>query len=91
MWDVEYHPKVGKEIEALDSHTKPGIRRVIEQLREDPLLGKLLTGRLKGYRSRRVGDYRIVYEMVEEPAKRIFILHVGLRAGAYGKSRRRKG
>ncbi len=40
--------RVGKEILALES---------------DPLIGKTLHGELKGLRSLRIGNYRVVYEI----------------------------
>jgi len=35
----------------------------LDDIRENPFSGKLLSGNLKGYRSYRVGDYRIIYEI----------------------------
>ncbi|HED03784.1 MAG TPA: type II toxin-antitoxin system RelE/ParE family toxin [Candidatus Fraserbacteria bacterium] len=85
LWEVEYHPKAEKEIRQLSSPVGRRIRQTIELLRSDPLLGKPLLGRLQGYRSRRVGEYRIVYLIEGEPQK-LFILHVGPRGGAYPRS-----
>ena len=89
LWEAEYHPKAAQEIRALHGPVRERIRQAIEQLQQEPWLGKALVGRLTGLRSRRVGDYRIVY-MIEEEAKKLFILHVGPRGGAYTKVQRRR-
>lgn len=90
-WRIEYHPKAEKEISQLGPPIRERIRRAIEQLRENPRRGKPLIGRLEGFRSRRIGDYRIVY-LIEEQTdpKRILILHVGPRGGAYPQAERRR-
>lgn len=88
LWEAEYHPKAAQEIQALHGPIRERIRKAIEHLQEDPWHGKTLVGRLAGLRSRRVGDYRIVY-MIEEEAHKLFILHVGPRGGAYTKAQRR--
>ena len=49
------------------------IVRVIDGLAEHPLAGSALKGELRGLRRIRVGDYRIVYEVL---ADRLVILAV---------------
>jgi addiction module RelE/StbE family toxin len=88
LWGVKYHPKAEKEIHQLTLPIRERVRHAIEFLQKEHLAGKPLFGRLQGYRSYRVGEYRIVY-MLEEPAKMLFILHVGPRGGAYPRARRR--
>ncbi len=89
LWEVEYHPKAAREIRALHGSIRERIRQAIEQLQEDPWHGKALVGRLAGLRSRRVGDYRVVY-LIEEEHHKLFIVHVGPRSGAYPKAQRRR-
>ena len=84
--EVFYHPRALREVERLPRALRTRVLRAIEQLADDPSLGKPLVGELQGMRSRRVGEYRIVF-MAE--TDRLYVLHVGPRGGAYGTSRRR--
>ncbi len=59
--------------------------RVVESLRElnqNPHAGKLLKGKLKGLRSWRVGEYRILYQIQEEKLL-IFAISVSRRKHVY--------
>ena len=47
----------------------------LESLAEDPLAGKPLTGPLKGLRSLRVGEWRVIYEVKKEVAMVLTINH----------------
>ncbi len=52
----------------------------LESLAEDPLAGKPLTGPLKGLRSLRVGEWRIIYEVRKDA---VVVLTVNLRREVY--------
>ncbi|OHB75829.1 MAG: hypothetical protein A2Z34_11145 [Planctomycetes bacterium RBG_16_59_8] len=54
----------------------------IERIAADPDSGELLTGDFKGYRKRRVGDYRIIYR-VEHARLIIYIIAVDHRSDVY--------
>jgi mRNA-degrading endonuclease RelE of RelBE toxin-antitoxin system len=41
------------------------IRDALGLLERDPLAGHVLRGRLRGLRARRVGTYRIIYQLAE--------------------------
>jgi mRNA interferase RelE/StbE len=49
----------------LDRDIQIRVGKEILQLESDPLVGKTLHGELKGLRSLRVGNYRVVYEISE--------------------------
>jgi len=70
-----------KAYQKLNPAQQQRVRRALETIKAHPLDGKLLHGSLKGYRSYRVGDYRIVYHI-----KRNTIIVNGLkpRDKAYG-------
>ena len=73
---IQYHELVIKEdISVLPKKDKNRIKKAIEEkLQESPGdFGKPLRRSLKGYRSLRVGDYRIVYR-IEEKIVKIFII-----------------
>ena len=82
IWALEFTSKARREISALD----PPVRRQLEQdlrdLVQDPVLGKLLHGQLKGVRSWRSGDYRILYG-VQSTEWRIIVYWIAHRREVY--------
>ena len=64
---------------------RPSIRRIlqmVEVLKGDAYLGKDLRGQLEGFRSLRVGDFRVIYT-VEEHNRTITLRAVGQRRSIY--------
>ena len=47
----------------LDEESQLRVAREVLKLESDPLMGKALHGELKGLRSLRIGDYRVIYEV----------------------------
>lgn len=60
----------------------------MEALGDDPLRGKPLQLDLKGLRSWRTGDFRIVYRVIEDRIE-ILVVAVGHRREVYDRLRRR--
>lgn len=56
-------PAVERTIASLPPNLKKKIRSALEEIREDPHLGKLLKDELRGMWSYRVSRYRIVYRI----------------------------
>jgi mRNA interferase RelE/StbE len=54
-----------KELQQLDKPTRERLVTAIDQLAENPHVGKLLKGDFSGLRRLRVGIYRIIYEINE--------------------------
>lgn len=66
-YQLLYHPDVSRlDIPAINQNIQQRIRKAIEQrLLVDPVrYGEPLRRSLKGYRKLRVGDYRVIYEIV---------------------------
>ncbi|MEI6863262.1 MAG: type II toxin-antitoxin system RelE/ParE family toxin [Candidatus Omnitrophota bacterium] len=57
-------PRAKKEIDGLDSATKERVANALESLALHPYAGKSLKAELKGLYSYRVGDYRIIYAII---------------------------
>jgi mRNA interferase RelE/StbE len=76
-----------RALRRLDPQVQRRIRVALEELRHDPERGKPLQFTLKGLRSWRTGDYRIVYRLVAE-AIEILVLAVGHRRDVYERLRR---
>jgi len=56
----------------------------IEQLENNPRLGKELVGRLQGLRSLRMDSYRIIYK-VEDLKLLVLVLRIGHRENIYAQ------
>jgi len=77
-YSCKYYPSVLKrDIPHLDSVTKERIKRAIEErLEVDPLAyGFPLRGTLKPYWKLRVGDYRVLYEIIKNEVHIVVIGH----------------
>ena len=54
-----------KELQRLDKKERIHVISAIDQLTENPHIGKLLKGELSGLRRIRSGSYRVIYEINE--------------------------
>ncbi|MBI1939825.1 MAG: type II toxin-antitoxin system RelE/ParE family toxin [Ignavibacteriales bacterium] len=82
MWQIYYSSQASKFIKRLSGETKERIKLAIESLQINHDLGKQLTGSLKGLRSLRVGNYRVIYKK-ELDELIILIVAVGHRKNVY--------
>jgi len=88
---VRYHPKVKSEdIPRLSSNIAVRIENAIKKrLIVNPIkYGFYLHGSLKGYRKLRVGDWRVIYRIVDN--KEIRIIAIGNRKDVYNFANIRK-
>ena len=83
-WTLVYTTSAAHAIRKLD----PGIRRrvfaALQKLMAEPERGKPLQLTLKGLRSWRTGDYRIVYRVVEARIE-VLVIAIGHRRDVYEK------
>lgn len=87
-WTVNYTPTAAKAIRKLDPGTRTQVRAAIERLTKDPTRGKPLHLTLKGLRSWRTCDWRIVYRLTNAQLE-ILIVAVGHRREVYDQIRER--
>lgn len=83
MYKILYHPKVVKDdVPKLDQKTKNRIKKSIESklLDRPELYSNQLRNTLSDYRKLRVGDYRVIFKIVQ---KNIKILIIGHRRDVY--------
>jgi mRNA interferase RelE/StbE len=71
-----------KDLRKLDKADNRRILQTIELLKADPYVGKHLRGQLDGFRSLRVGDFRVIYT-VEESTGTVILRAVGHRSVVY--------
>jgi mRNA interferase RelE/StbE len=87
-WEVSYTRSAAKAIRKLDAQTRSQVRAAVERLREDPLRGKPLQLTLKGLRSWRSGEWRIVYRATLDRLE-VLVVAVGHRRDVYDRLRER--
>jgi mRNA interferase RelE/StbE len=82
MYKVSYHHKILEDLERISSAQKKVIKKAIEdKLTTEPqFFGKPLQFTLKGLRSMRVRDYRVVFELSKDE---VFIILIEHRATVY--------
>jgi len=68
LYEVRYHPEVkAVDVPLLNATLKKRIRKAVEErlMTAPQQYGELLRKSLKGYWKLRVGDYRVVFKVVE--------------------------
>ncbi len=81
-YSLEIRRSALKEIETLPKPERLRVVAAIDDLAENPHVGKPLKGGLSGLRRTRVGAYRIVYE-IHEGRVLVLVLRVAHRKEAY--------
>ena len=88
MYEISYHHRVLDDLAKISPRQKKVIRKAIEEklVVEPEFFGKPLQFSLKGYRSLRVGDYRVVFSLSN---KSVFIILIEHRAKVYQTVKKR--
>ena len=71
-----------KELQRLDKKERVRLVAAIDQLAENPHIGKLLKGEFSGLRRIRSGNYRVIYE-INEGEVLILVLRIAHRKEIY--------
>ena len=74
-FNLFYTREFHKQFNCLDKSVKVRVLRELEFLESNPLAGKVLTGDFSGFRSFRVGNYRVIYQQIEQGLKIMLIEH----------------
>lgn len=82
MYDIVFRSPAERFIKKLDKNIKKEIINKIETLKENPRIGKPLSGDLAGLWRLRYDKYRIIYE-IKDQMLIIFILNIGHRKNIY--------
>ena len=81
-YKVIYSSTSFKQIRSLHPSMKPVVKARIQELQEEPYLGKALQRELSGYYSYRAKRFRIIYK-IDGQNKTLQIHHVGHRRDVY--------
>lgn len=82
MYTLEIKVKALKQMKSLPQKDRQKIVAAMDVLRENPLAGKQLEGKYRGFRSLRVWPYRIIYA-VDHRVITITVLSIGHRKDIY--------
>lgn len=82
MYKIEISPQAKNQLKKLKIKYRLSLSRVIDDLKEDPSLGKPLSRDLLGRYSYRIGVYRIVYR-IKVKEKLVEIISAGHRSTIY--------
>lgn len=82
MFKIKLTSKARRELKNLSKQDKLSIAEIIEELKENPLLGKPLDRELVRRFSYRVGAYRIIYQ-VHKDDEIVKIISAGHRSMIY--------
>ena len=86
-WTLVYATSAARVIKRLDPAVRRRMLAALRKLRADPERGKPLQLALKGLRSWRAGDYRIVYRVIESRIE-ILVLAAGHRRDVYERMKK---
>ena len=86
-WTLVYATSAARAIKRLDPAVRRRLLAALQKLRGDPERGKPLLLALKGLRSLRTGDYRIVYRVIESRVE-ILVVAIGHRRDVYARARK---
>lgn len=77
MFNIEYHSKIFDDLKQISAPIKKDIQKAIEEkLTTAPeFFGKPLQFSLKGLRSMRVGDYRVIFGLSKDVVRIVLISH----------------
>jgi len=82
MFDVRLQNPAKRFLKKLEKQEQTRIIKKLKQLKENPELGKPLTGKLSGLWSLRVGKYRALYQ-IRNKELLIIVLDIGHRKNVY--------
>lgn len=87
-WKIRFTNRAARALRKLDPELRRRVRAAIDALREEPERGKPLQLTLKGLRSWRTGDFRIVYR-IDRGWIEILVIALGHRRDVYARLRER--
>lgn len=71
-----------KALKRIDRQDRLRLVEAIDRLKDEPAAGGVLKGEFRGLRRLRVGDYRIIYEVIEDELV-VLVVRIGHRKDVY--------
>ena len=86
-WKMRFTPESSRLLSKLHPENKKRVKQALTELRQNPHMGKDLQEELSGFKSLRLKQYRIIYNINEE-RNFIQIYHIGPRRDIYEQFKR---
>ena len=86
-WKMRFTLESSRLLSKLHPENKKLIKQVLTELRQQPYTGKDLQEELSGFKSLRLKQYRIIYN-IDEGKKFVQIYHIGRREDVYEQFKR---
>jgi addiction module RelE/StbE family toxin len=86
-WKMRFTPESSRLLSKLHPENKKLIKQTLTELRQNPYTGKDLHEELSGFKSLRLKQYRIIYNINEEKNS-IQVYHIGRRRDVYEQLKR---
>ncbi len=83
-YKIKWDSNALKDLKSIEKSKVKTILKKVNELTEDPQLGKPLKGEFQNYRRLRVGQFRVIYSVIKEVIT-VQILRVGSRGSVYKK------
>ncbi len=81
-FSIKIKASAAKSLSRIPKAERSRLIQAIDRLRREPLAGGTLKGEFSGLRRLRVGDYRIVYEILHEQVT-VLVVRIGHRREVY--------
>ena len=81
-WKIRFTPEASRVVSTLHPEVKKLIKQNLKELQRDPYRGKDLQEELAGFKSLRLKQYRVIYDLDEQDAY-IQIYYIGTRRDVY--------
>ena len=81
-YQLHVEPSALKSLNRISEYDRRRIVASLQGIKKDPFNGKALEGELKGIRSWRVGEYRILYRILKQELL-VLVINIGNRQGVY--------
>ena len=85
-YSIRIKGSAARELEKVAKPDRLRIVNAIDRLAENPFLGNVLKGDLRGLRRLRLGDYRVLYEVRRDELV-VLVVRVAHRREAYRRGR----